>query len=42
MESVEHGVISAFALITEYGYDYLRSNLNKNFEELKNRFFGYC
>ena len=34
MESVEHGVISAFALITEYGYDYLRSNLDKNFEEL--------
>ena len=34
MESVEHVVISAFALITEYEYDYLRSNLDKNFEEL--------
>ena len=34
MESVEHGVISAFAWITDEKYDYLKSNLNKNFEEL--------
>ena len=34
MESVEHGVISAFALITGDEYDCLKSNLNKNFEEL--------
>ena len=34
MESVEHGVISAFAWITGDEYDYLKSNLNKNFEEL--------
>lgn len=34
MESVEYGVISAFALITEDEYDYLKSNLDKNFEEL--------
>ena len=34
MESVEYGVISAFALITDYKYDYLKSNLDKNFEEL--------
>ena len=34
MESVEYGVISAFALITEDDYDYLKSNLDKNFEEL--------
>ena len=34
MESVEHGVINAFALITEYKYDYLKNNINKNFGEL--------
>ena len=34
MESVEYGVISAFAWITEDEYDYLKSNLYKNFEEL--------
>ena len=34
MESVEYGVISAFALITDYEYNYLKSNLDKNFEEL--------
>ena len=34
MESVEYGVISAFAWITGDEYDYLRSNLDKNFEEL--------
>ena len=34
MESVEHGVISAFAWITGDEYDYLKSNLDKNFEEL--------
>ena len=34
MESVEYGVISAFALITGDEYDYLKSNLDKNFEEL--------
>ena len=34
MESVEYGVISAFAWITDYEYDYLKSNLDKNFEEL--------
>lgn len=34
MESVEYGVISAFAWITEDEYDYLKSNLDKNFEEL--------
>ena len=34
MESVEHGVISAFAWITDDEYDYLKSNLDKNFEEL--------
>lgn len=34
MESVEYGVISAFAWITYYEYDYLKSNLDKNFEEL--------
>ena len=34
MESVEHGVISAFARITGDEYDYLKSNLNKNFEKL--------
>ena len=34
MESVEHGVISAFAWITDDKYDYLKSNLDKNFEEL--------
>ena len=34
MESVEYGVISAFALITDDEYDYLKSNLDKNFEEL--------
>ena len=34
MESVEYGVISAFALVTDDEYDYLKSNLNKNFEEL--------
>ena len=35
MESVEYGVISAFAWITDYEYDYLKSNLDKNFEELE-------
>ena len=34
MESVEYGVISAFAWITGDKYDYLKSNLDKNFEEL--------
>ena len=34
MESVKYGVISAFAWITDYEYDYLKSNLDKNFEEL--------
>ena len=34
MESVEYGVISAFAWITDDEYDYLKSNLDKNFEEL--------
>ena len=34
MESVEYGVISAFALITEYKYDYLKNNINKNFKKL--------
>ena len=34
MESVEYGVISAFALITDYEYNQLKSNLNKNFAEL--------
>ena len=34
MESVEYGVISAFAWITEDEYDYLRSKSDKNFEEL--------
>ena len=34
MESVEYGVISAFAWITDCEYDYLKSNLDKNFEEL--------
>ena len=34
MESVEYGVISAFALITEYKYNYLKNNNNKNFEKL--------
>ena len=34
MESVEYGVISAFAWITDDEYDYLKSNLDKNFDEL--------
>lgn len=34
MESVEYGVISAFAWTTDYKYNYLKSNLDKNFEEL--------
>ena len=34
MESVEYGVISAFAWITDNEYDYLKSNLDKNFKEL--------
>ena len=34
MESVEYGVISAFAWITGDEYDYLKSNFDKNFEEL--------
>ena len=34
MESVEYGVISAFAWITGYEHYYLKSNLDKNFEEL--------
>ena len=34
MESVEHGVISAFAKITEYKYDYMKNNINKNFKKL--------
>ena len=34
MESVEYGVISAFAWITDYEYDYLKNNINKNFGEL--------
>ena len=34
MESVEYGVISAFAWITGDQYDYLKNNINKNFEEL--------
>ena len=34
MESVEHGVISAFAWITDCEYDYLKQNIDTNFEEL--------
>ena len=34
MESVEHGVINAFAWITGDKYDYLKQNIDKNFEEL--------
>lgn len=34
MESVEYGVISAFAWIIDDEYDYLKSNLDKNFKEL--------
>ncbi len=34
MESVEYGVISAFAWVTGEDYDYFKSNLDKNFEEL--------
>ena len=34
MESVEYEVISTFARITDDEYDYLKSNLDKNFEEL--------
>ena len=34
MESVEHGVISAFALITGDEHYYLKNNIDKNFEEL--------
>jgi acyl carrier protein len=34
MESVEYGVISAFAWITGDEHDYLRSKSDKNFEEL--------
>lgn len=34
MESVEYGVISALAWITGEDYYYLKSNLDKNFEEL--------
>ena len=34
MESVEHGVINAFSWITGNGHDYLKNNINKNFEEL--------
>lgn len=34
MESVEYGVISAFAWITDDKYDYLKNNIDKNFEEL--------
>ena len=34
MESVEHGVINAFAWITGDEHNYLKNNINKNFEEL--------
>ena len=34
MESVEHGVINAFAFVTGDEYDYLKNNLDKNFQEL--------
>ena len=34
MESVEHGVISAFAWITGDKHDYLKNNIDKNFKEL--------
>ena len=34
MESVEHGVINAFAWITGDEHDYLKNNIDKNFEEL--------
>ena len=34
MESVEYGVISAFAFVTGDEYDYLKNNLDKNFQEL--------
>ena len=34
MKSVKYGVISTFAWIADYEYNYLKSNLNKNFEEL--------
>ena len=34
MESVEHGVINAFASITGDKYDYLKNSIDKNFDEL--------
>ena len=34
MESVKHGVVSAFAWITGDERHYLNSNLDKNFQEL--------
>ena len=34
MESVEYGVIGAFAWITNDEYDYLKNSIDKNFEEL--------
>ena len=34
MESVEHGVISAFAWLTDCEYDSLTPNIDTNFEEL--------
>ena len=34
MESVEHGVINAFAWITGDKYDHLKQNIDENFEEL--------
>ena len=34
MESVEHVVINAFAFVTGDEYDYLKNNLDKNFQEL--------
>ena len=34
MESVKHGVVNAFVFVTGDEYDYLKSNLDKNFEEL--------
>ena len=34
MESVEYGVVSAFAWITGDEYDYLKQNIDTNFQEL--------
>ena len=34
MESVEHGVVSAFAFVTGDDYYYLKNSIDKNFKEL--------